>query len=57
MEGIRDMEIIVKPDKDENPNTLYNLLRNGLGGRYVLRSTIKNKETGVVTFKFKDKSK
>ncbi len=57
MEGEILMEIIIKPDKDEDPNKLYNLLRNGLGGRYVLRSTNKNKETGTVTFKFKDKSK
>jgi hypothetical protein len=50
------MEIIIKPDKDEDPNKLYNLLRNGLGGRYILRSTTKNKETGEVTFKFTAKS-
>jgi len=50
------MEITIKPDKDQDPNTLYNLLRNGLRGRYILRSTSRNKETGEVTFKFTDKS-
>lgn len=50
------MEITIKPDKDQNPDILYNLLRNGLGGRFILRSTTKNKETGEVTFKFKEKS-
>ena len=51
------MEIIIKPDKDQDQNKLYNLLRNGLGGRYILRTTVKDKETGVVTFKFTEKSK
>jgi hypothetical protein len=31
------MKIIIKPDSaDEDPNKLYNLLRNGLCGQYVL---------------------
>ncbi len=51
------MEITIKPDKDEHPNELYDMLRRGLGGRYVLRSTTKHKETGTVTFKFTEKSK
>lgn len=51
------MEITIKPDKDEHPDKLYDLLRNGLRGRYVLRSTTKDKETGTVTFKFTEKSK
>lgn len=51
------MEITVKPDKDETPDKLYDLLRYGLGGRYILRSTTKDKETGTVTFKFTEKSR
>lgn len=51
------MEIKIKPDsEDADPNKLYNLLRNGLGGRYVLRSATRDKVTGEVIFKFSEKS-
>lgn len=50
------MEIIVKPDGNENSRELYDLLRNGLGGRYVLKSSNKDKDTGAITFRFKEKA-
>ncbi|HPX77782.1 MAG TPA: hypothetical protein PL055_03370 [Methanobacterium sp.] len=50
------MEITVKLDKGEDPSRAYELIRRGLSGFYILRSTTKNTETGTVTFKFSKKS-
>jgi hypothetical protein len=50
------LKIIIKPDSDdEDPNKLYNLLRNGLSGQYVLQSVTKDKFKGEYIFNFKEK--
>jgi len=50
------LEITIKPDSDnEDPNRLYNLLRNGLSGEYILESVTKDKYKGKFIFKFKKK--
>ena len=52
------MKIIIKPDSnDEDPNKLYNLLRNGLGGQYVLQSVTKDRFKGEYIFNFTKKKK
>jgi hypothetical protein len=38
------MEITVKLDKREDPAKAYGLIRHGLSGFYILRSTTKNTE-------------
>lgn len=50
------MEITVKLDKGEDPARTFDLIRRGLSGFYILRSTTKNTEAGTVTFKFSKKS-
>ncbi len=50
------MEITLKLDKGEDPAQAYDLIRRGLSGFYILRSTTKNSEAGTVTFKFTKKS-
>lgn len=50
------MKITVKPDSDkENPKKLVNLLRNGLGGKYVLQTVTQDRSKGEYTFNFKEK--
>jgi len=50
------LKIIIKPDSDdEDPNKLYNLLRNGLSGQYVLQSVTKDNFKGEYIFNFKEK--
>jgi hypothetical protein len=51
------LKIIIKPDPEdeEDPNKLYNLLRNGLIGEYVLQSASKDKFKGEYIFNFKKK--
>jgi len=50
------VEIRIKPDSKEDKSTkLYNLLRNGLKGKYVLSTVTENKNTGEFTFIFKEK--
>jgi hypothetical protein len=52
------MKITIKPDSDdEDPNKLYNLLRNGLSGEYVLQSITKDKFKGEYNFNFIEKRK
>jgi hypothetical protein len=55
MEVIK-LKIIIKPDpEDEEPNKLYNLLRNGLNRQYVLQSATKDKLKGEYIFNFEKK--
>ncbi|MGF7118483.1 hypothetical protein [Methanobacterium oryzae] len=50
------MEIRIKPDSEEEKSSkLYNLLRNGLKGKYTLSSTTQDKNTGEFIFKFKER--
>jgi len=50
------LEIRIKPDsKEEKSSKLYNMLRNGLKGRYVLSSVTEDKKTGEFTFIFKER--
>lgn len=51
------LEIRIKPDSREDKSTkLYNLLRSGLKGKYVLSTVTEDKNKGEFTFVFKEKS-
>lgn len=52
------MKIIIKPDSDkEDANKLYNLIRNGVGGQYILQTVTQDRSKGEYIFNFKEKKK
>lgn len=55
---VMKLKIIIKPDSDdEDPNKLYNLLRNGLSGQYVLQSVTKDKFKANISLTLKKKAR